>query len=206
MRKTIKICGINQDPKHLAKLDVDYLGFVFYPKSPRALQLQHYQQVLQCKAKSKFGVFVNQPRQYILQQAQLLGLDYLQLHGNETPQDCEFYTLNNLKVIKAICLENPKDLQQTKVYEPYCQGFVFDTKSPLYGGSGKSFNWSIVEYYNGDLPFLLSGGLGLNNIKQALQINHPKLQGFDLNSKLEISPGIKDLKKTIEIIKLITDE
>ncbi|MHC5200954.1 phosphoribosylanthranilate isomerase [Myroides sp. LJL119] len=206
MKKEIKICGVNHNIKELETLNPTYLGFIFYPKSSRCLQDKNYPIVLKTSTVYKVGVFVNQSKDFIIKKVKELDLDYIQLHGKETPEDCHYFVSKKIKVFKAFSIDNHFDFNTTTPYQKYCERFIFDTNTPLYGGSGQSFNWDILKKYKGKTSFLLSGGIGLDNIAQAMRLNHPQLKGYDLNSKLEQSPGIKDYNITKKIIKIITHE
>jgi Phosphoribosylanthranilate isomerase len=85
-------------------------------------------------------------------------------------------------------------LDETKPYRDCCDYFLFDTKTPAYGGSGKQYNWSILQDYNGVTPFFLSGGIGPNDAERILSFKHPGLLGIDINSRFEIKPALKDVR------------
>ena len=100
--------------------------------------------------------------------------------------------LASVQLIKAFSISEPEDLTPVRQYEPLCRFLLFDTKTPLPGGSGKQFDWQILQHYSGALPFLLSGGIGPDDIKRLQEFHHPLCAGIDLNSRFEISPGVKD--------------
>lgn len=198
----VKICG-NTKADNLSAVEAlqpDLVGLIFYPKSPRYVgdQLKDYPFEI-----NPVGVFVNESFTNILSIAYAYGLKKLQLHGDESPKDCRQLMDKGFKIYKAFGIESEDDLAKVKQYEGTCDHYLFDTKTPNHGGSGRSFEWQILQNYHGETPFFLSGGIGNENIKTALEFSHPKLVGFDLNSKLEIKPGIKDIEQTKQIIETI---
>lgn len=203
--KIIKVCGMREaeNIQHLELLgDVDMIGFIFYPKSPRYVyELPSYLPV----HAHRVGVFVNEDKQVITTYADRFGLDYVQLHGNESPEYCHSLKAIGLKIIKAFSIANIRDLVNTHNYEEVCDYFLFDTKCEQYGGSGKQFDWNILQAYNGQVPFLLSGGIDLNSIQNLKIFKHPQFTGYDLNSRFELKPGEKDNKRIQEFLhKLAT--
>ncbi|WP_055425516.1 phosphoribosylanthranilate isomerase [Apibacter mensalis] len=206
----IKVCGMKypDNIEHLSLLPVDYMGFIFYPKS-----LRYIAEVLPNRIHSitkdilRVGVFVNENKESLFHTIEKYRLEAIQLHGNETQKFCLDLIKNfpGIKVIKAFSISSPNDFCITEEYEGICDFFLFDTKSPQYGGTGKKFDWSLIDFYEGKIPFFLSGGISMEDVKKIKEIKHPKLYGLDLNSKFEIKPGIKDvelIKEFIEKIKL----
>ena len=122
-------------------------------------------------------------------------LDYVQLHGNESPEYCRSLHTAGLKIIKAFSIARPKDLTRVYEYEKECDLFLFDTKCEQYGGSGNQFDWSILHAYDGDVPFLLSGGISPHSVNALKEFKHPRLAGYDLNSRFELKPGKKDTER-----------
>ncbi|PWL30591.1 MAG: N-(5'-phosphoribosyl)anthranilate isomerase [Fluviicola sp. XM-24bin1] len=184
----VKVCGITtpQQAHEISQL-VDYVGFIFHPGSPRFVS-QSYPSM---KAK-KVGVLVNVPLQELIQTALLEKLDSVQLHGSESPEYCAAMK-EQVQVIKSFGVDADFDFDQLKAYEPYVDYFLFDTKTPKHGGSGKQFDWRLLKQYQGATPFILSGGLRPESLPQIQEVNHPKLTGIDLNSGFETQPGIKNL-------------
>ena len=193
----IKVCGINSvdNLKEILALPVDYVGFIFYPKSPRFARYLDLSGIVFPENVHKVGVFVNENINTILQYHALYKLDFLQLHGEESPEFCEQLAGIGCQIIKAFSISSSDDLSKTSCYEKCCQFFLFDTKTPLYGGSGNQFDWSILKNYTGKTPFFLSGGIGLNDINRLATFIHPLLHALDLNSKFELTPGIKDIQQ-----------
>lgn len=192
--KLIKVCGM-RDTENIRETDllgIDMIGFIFYPKSPRYVyELPTY---MPLNAK-RVGVFVNENKQTIQMFADRFGLDYIQLHGNESPEYCHTLHTAGFKIIKAFSISYAKDLKDVHAYEAYCELFLFDTKCQKYGGSGNQFDWSLLDTYNQQTPFLLSGGINLYSTKALREFQHPCLAGYDLNSRFEIKPGEKDVRR-----------
>ncbi|WP_300699426.1 phosphoribosylanthranilate isomerase [Bacteroides sp.] len=193
----IKVCGMTEanNIRDIEQLGVDMIGFIFYPKSPRCMcEIPEY---LPVRAK-RVGVFVNESKEDILMYADRFGLSYIQLHGNESPDYCRTLQSNGLRLIKAFSISLPKDLFDVSTYDGLCDYYLFDTKTPQFGGSGNQFDWNILHRYNGSTPFLLSGGINPYSAKAIKEFHHPRLAGIDLNSRFETAPGLKDVER-IEI-------
>lgn len=199
----IKICGMlhPENISAVAKLRPDYLGFIFYNKSPR------YAASLGPSALPpdirRVGVFVDTPAKKILHTAKRYGLHTLQLHGNESPESCSKLRTAGYEVIKVFSVEREADLMKTVFYEESCDLFLFDTRTPGHGGSGRRFDWNILDAYTGKTPFLLSGGISPFDADEILKIDHPMLYGIDLNSRFEIEAGLKNTELLERFIKTI---
>jgi phosphoribosylanthranilate isomerase len=177
-------------------LNIDYMGFIFYPRSPRFVRDNAAAMEAICRCgKKKVGVFVNETAENILQKAELYRLDYLQLHGTESPGICGFLNAEGYRIIKSFSVGPAVDFEEANRYQGCVDYLLFDTKSAGYGGSGKRFEWSLMHKYNGNIPFLLSGGLAPDCLQDIFLFNHPKFAGVDLNSGFEISPALKDVEK-----------
>ncbi len=164
------------------------MGFIFFPKSPRfVFQKPAYLP----SGIERVGLFVNSDTKDILPHIEEYDLSYVQLHGKETPTQCKKLR-QRIKIIKAFSIAGTKDVEITQEYEDCCDLYVFDTKCENYGGSGKSFDWSLLKTYKGKTPFLLSGGIGVEHIETLKTLRHPLLAGYDLNSRFESIPGIKN--------------
>jgi len=202
----IKVCGLREPDniKAVAALSPDYMGFIFYDKSPRFAGDLPVEALEDIPFEiNKTAVFVNESADNISKLLDKYTFDFIQLHGNEQPAFC-----NSLRekaiVIKAFGVSSDFDFKQLDAYKNKVDLFLFDTKTDIHGGSGKTFGWRVLDKYELDTPFFLSGGLSLDNLEEALQIDHPAFYGVDLNSQFEVSPGIKDidkLKKAFSIIK-----
>ena len=233
----IKVCGMRdaQNIRDVAALDIDLMGFIFYPKSPRFVSLissqagiipdyspERLNMAVNADGKpgyifpkriKRVGVFVDEMPQTIITYVYNYSLDYIQLHGKETPTliDNLRRTLvpdlvPDIKVIKAFGITSADDLQQCEAYEGYADLFLFDTRTPLKGGSGRQFNWSVLEAYHGRTPFLLSGGIGPEDADRVKAFHHPQCVGIDLNSRFEPAPAMKDVELLSKFIKQIKDE
>lgn len=200
MNSIIKVCGMTEadNIRNIEQLGVDMIGFIFYPKSPRCLcEIPEY---LPVQAK-RVGVFVNESKENILMYADRFGLNYIQLHGNESPDYCRTLHSNGLRLIKAFSISLPKDLFDVSDYDGLCDYYLFDTKTPQFGGSGNQFDWNILHRYNGSTPFLLSGGINPYSAKAIKEFHHPRLAGIDLNSRFETAPGLKDVERIEMFLK-----
>lgn len=195
----IKVCGMRdpQNIRELSVLNINWMGLIFYHGSPRDItNVSEYAKGFHIPVPfRKVGVFVDSTPEEILKKKVLYKLDYVQLHGNESPDFCHTLQKRGISLIKAFPIASREDLLQTSAYEGYVDYFLFDTKCPGYGGSGQLFDWSILSYYSGTTPFLLSGGINPGSVKEIQQLNHPQLAGIDINSGFEIEPGIKDVNK-----------
>jgi phosphoribosylanthranilate isomerase len=195
----IKVCG-NTDLTQLKELDdlkIDYAGLIFYEQSPRyALKNLTGQEVKDLKLSiQKVGVFVNATEAEIMKQVDDFGLDIVQLHGDETPTFCNRIS-DHIKVIKAfrIASFDTNIDWLVKEYDEVCDFYLFDKGSAgLYGGTGRKFNWALLEKSIIGKPFFLSGGIAIEDINALKQFNHSFLYGVDINSKFETSPGIKNM-------------
>ena len=199
----IKVCGMREQEniKEVEALDVDFLGFIFYSGSPRYIvdNRESLEIVRRC-TKPKVGVFVNETFDNIMNKAELCSLDYLQLHGNETPGLCMELRRHGYSLIKAFSIAAANDFVITENYSDCCDYFLFDTKYTGFGGSGKRFDWFLLDEYNGKIPFLLSGGLTTGCDDDIIQLKHSQFAGIDLNSGFEVSPARKDIDKLKIII------
>ena len=200
----VKICGMREAANlaAIADLTPDYLGFIFYGKSARYMRdTLSPAQVSSLSAGSKrVGVFVDASLAEVQEAATTYGLDYVQLHGHETPDYCQQAHELGLRIIKAFAIDSAFDFSQLAAYAPACALFLFDTKGALPGGNGVAFDWQVLQQYHGPVGFLLSGGLGLANLPELLAFEHPYLRGYDFNSHLETAPGVKDADATRELL------
>lgn len=203
-----------QNIREVSQLGVDMIGMVFYPKSPRYVEMQSSHagiipdyvkediNIKSAKSPARVGVFVDDMVQNIVTRVVNYHLDYVQLHGNEPREMCENLRLTldpdirpGIKIIKAINVSDASDIQKYKEYVGAVDLFLFDTKCKTVGGSGRQFDWQVLEQYDGEIPFLLSGGIGPEDASRLHAFHHPKCIGIDLNSRFEIEPGVKDVEK-----------
>ena len=180
----------------VAQLGVDMMGFIFYPKSPRYVSYVLARSDADRKV-CRVGVFVNDSIPEILDKIHSFSLNAVQMHGSESRELCEQLREANgdIKIIKAISVSNVGDIQKYKEYVGAVDYFLFDTKCKTVGGSGQQFDWQVLDEYDGDVPFLLSGGIGPEDAFRIRTFHHPQCVGIDLNSRFEIEPGIKDVEK-----------
>lgn len=194
----IKICGL-KDTNNIglvSKANPDYMGFIFYPKSPRFVGEKFAKSALESIPESiiKTAVFVNESEENVMNIVNNYGFEAIQLHGNESPKMCKQLKEKKVIVIKAFAIDEVFDFNSLIPYITHCDYFLFDTKTPAFGGSGKTFDWTLLSQYQLKTPFFLSGGLGVENLEEILKLKHEKLYGLDFNSKLEDTPGIKNLQ------------
>ena len=208
----IKICGL-KDPdniKAVTALAPDYAGFIFFGQSLRYAEDLPVSILKDMPATIiKTAVFVNETAETINALIDKFKFDAIQLHGNESPDFCSLF-INKVQVIKAFGVGEAFDFDTLSEYADKVDYFLFDTKTKNHGGSGEVFNWSILKKYHLNTPFFLSGGLNIQNLEEVKNIDNPQFYGVDLNSKFEITPGIKDIKlltKAFNILhKTYTDE
>ncbi len=197
----VKVCGMRH-PKNIRAVEqtgADLMGFIFHPKSPRFVATMP---AYMPNRQKRVGVFVNSAQEEIVRKAREFSLDYIQLHGNETPEFCNALKDCGLSIIRAQRVSNADDIIKAEAYD-MADLLVFDTKTELYGGSGKKFNWQLLENYKGRVPFLLSGGIAPDSLADILRFAHPMFAGVDLNSGFEISPALKDAEKLKNFIDKI---
>ena len=194
----IKVCGM-REPENIRELidqvKPDWMGLIFYPKSPRFVSDQSANQIARFPVK-KVGVFVNEAEEEILKRIKDFDLSAVQLHGQETPDFVESLSKKtSAEIWKVISVQDQIDWQSLKGYLPFVSKFLFDTATSAHGGSGQKFDWKVLETYPFDKGFLLSGGLDEGSIEEisALAEKLPQLQGVDLNSKFEDAPGMKNI-------------
>ena len=182
--------------EQVAQLGVDMMGFIFYPKSPRYASQAAARSDADRKV-CRVGVFVNDSIPDMLDKIHSFSLNAVQLHSGESREVCEQLREANgeIKIIKAISVSNAGDIQKYKEYVGAVDYFLFDTKCKTVGGSGQQFDWQVLDEYDGDVPFLLSGGIGPEDVSRIRSFHHPKCVGIDLNSRFEIEPGVKDVEK-----------
>lgn len=202
-------------------LGVNMIGLIFWPKSPRYVQSFSTNAGIIPDLKnpaikdisnpdaSYVGVFVDEMPQNVVTHAYNYKLDYIQLHGNESPIYIDNLRktlvpdiLPNVKIIKALSINEKSDVLKWKTYEGHVDMFLFDTKSAqTVGGTGKHFDWSLINMYDGSIPFLLSGGIGPDDAEAIKSFKHPMCVGIDLNSRFEKTPGMKDVDKLKAFLK-----
>lgn len=201
----LKICGMKYNTQEVAALQPDYLGFIFYDKSPRDFQgaIPDIPDNIQ-----KVGVFVDAAIAFAKAKIAEYKLDIIQLHGSESPEYIqELMKVPSVKVWKVFAIKDQFNFNRLNDYEGIIDAFLFDTKGAQKGGNGYTFDWDILKAYPSKTPFVLSGGIGLDaieKVKEILATDLPIL-ALDINSKFEVKPGFKnieDLEKFKSVLQL----
>lgn len=204
----IKVCGMRQQGniEELVALKPNFIGFIFYEKSPRFAGEELSEEYVKTIPKDikKVGVFVNANPGYILDMVKKYNLQYAQLHGNEMPDMCRSLRQKGVNIIKAFSIDETFNFAMLNNYKSFCDLFLFDTKGDQPGGNGKAFDWNLLKKYDNEKPFLLSGGIGPDNIEEVIQLSKSmSIYGIDVNSKYETEPGVKDISKLTELFGLV---
>ena len=203
----VKVCGMREaeNIREVEALGIDLMGFIFWPKSGRYVSERPAYLPTNCK---RVGVFVDEDIETVKRIAEDYALDYIQLHGHESPEYCA--QLKGLKLIKAFNIATTEDFKQTEPYTGIVDYFLFDTKGKSVGGNGEKFDWSVLSAYDDNTPFLLSGGIGPDDAEVLTSHFSPltskKCVGIDLNSRFEIAPGLKDINKLKEFLNALNNE
>lgn len=198
----VKVCGMTQPDQveALAAMGVTFAGFIFYPKSPRYV-FKHMTttQIRKFNNINKVGVFVNAPIEEVLHLVDECRLHMVQLHGDEPPKYCEKIA-DYVSVVKAFRLSDNDSVEwMIRPYMDVCDMFMFDTMGAGYGGTGKKFDWSMLKSSTIGKPFFLSGGIEPGDEEELMAFSQEPvakaLFAIDINSKFELSPGLKDMDK-----------
>jgi len=216
----LKICGLTQldQIRELVALKIDFLGFIFYEKSPRyVLNHLNLDEISEINHQGKVGVFVNEDLEKIIEIAEKSDLNFIQLHGDESDNfilELRKKLKPEVGIIKVIRIGNQESEVRRKIRKVFGSAqtdnhqlstinyLLFDTDSKAFGGTGKAFDWNILNEIAIPLPYFLSGGISLENFHQLKTINQQPTV-LDINSKFEIEPGIKNLEKIKEFLSLI---
>jgi phosphoribosylanthranilate isomerase len=195
----IKVCGITslEQMQQLQQMSVDYCGMIFYEGSKRYVgqKLKALTSEIRGASIKKVGVFVNADYDTILNAVKDYDLAAVQLHGDEPDEFC-LELMDRVQVIKVFRIADQDDID--KLIAPFQQAshyFLFDTDTKAYGGSGRQFNWSVLENAKINKPFFLSGGIGLDDVEKVKAFHHPYLYAVDVNSCFETAPGVKDMQR-----------
>ena len=229
----IKVCGMREPEniRAVSALGIDMIGFVFWPDSPRFVRMISSQAGIipdysverlnkgrgkveapadEVVLPKRVGVFVDDMPQSIVTRVFNYDLDYVQLHGEESRvmienlrRTLEPDIKSGVKIIKALSIGSPEDVSRYKEYEGVVDLFIFDTKCKTVGGSGEQFDWDVLKLYDGKTPFLLSDGIGPDDVERVKSFSHPQFAGVDLNSRYEIEPGLKDVEALRQFIQAI---
>lgn len=179
----------------LAEVQPDYMGLIFYKKSGRFApeKLHGIEEIGFPKAIQRVGVFVNETTEVILQYAEKYGFKIVQLHGAESPEQCEELKAKGFEVWKVFGIKDDFDFDRLQPYESVVDKFLFDTKGEQHGGNGYPFNWEILKDYPSEKPFWLSGGIGPESVEALKNFSYPQLFGVDVNSRFEVEAGLKNI-------------
>lgn len=201
----IKVCGI-RDPLNLEQLcvlDPEYVGFIFYPLSKRYVGVEPDPALfdIPIPAIKKVGVFVDEQLSRVKEAIGLYGLEAVQLHGNESVDYCRELSAEAIELIKV--LDPLESVEKMESYLKVVDFFLFDSGGAGTGGTGKKFDWELLEELPHHFPFFLSGGIGPGDSGKILSLELPGFKGVDINSRFELSPGLKDIDSLKEFFKKI---
>jgi len=204
----LKVCGMRDaaNIESLVSLKPDYIGFIFYEKSPRYVGGELDAGVVRRIPASikKVGVFVNSNPDHIINMVKQYDLQYVQLHGNEMPDFCRVLRQKGVNIIKSFAVDNDFNFAMLNNYKPFCDLFLFDTKGTQPGGNGVPFDWNILRKYDQEKPFFLSGGISAENIDGVIELSQSvRIYGIDINSCFEVEPGVKDIEQIQKVIDKI---
>lgn len=199
----LKVCGMREETNihGVASVSPDFMGFIFYKKSPRYVG-ENFSISDDLDARiQRVGVFVNEDVDAIVDLVSKHRLDFVQLHGDESPAHCKELKGKGIGVIKVFSVDDDFDFSIVDQYRLDVDYFLFDAKGKSRGGNGIAFNWSWLENYNGTTPFFLSGGIDPDNVSEIFRLNYNQLFAIDVNSGIESAPGSKDVSKLNLLIK-----
>lgn len=213
MTITLKICGLSTPDALVAARDggATHLGFIFFPKSPRHVAVDDAAKLAAGRGSAKaVAVTVNADDALLEEIIRTMGPDMLQLHGAETPERLvELRGRYGLPLIKALAVREQADIARLAEYRECADMLLLDAKPPqgadLPGGNGLAFDWSLIETLQSPVPVLLSGGIGPENVREALALVASPANaviGLDLSSGVESAPGVKDTAKIEEFLSL----
>jgi phosphoribosylanthranilate isomerase len=201
----LKVCGMKY-PENVQKvglLEPDFMGFIFYPSSKRFVENLDPWVLSQLPANiAKVGVFVNHDLQEVVEIAKKFSMNLLQLHGTESAAYVaalkQQLAGTGIKLMKAFGVDESFKFGELDDYQTTVDYFLFDTQTPDHGGSGKQFNWELLNGYTLSTPYFLSGGIGLESLEALKRIDDKRLFALDVNSRFELEPGMKDISKLKE--------
>jgi phosphoribosylanthranilate isomerase len=202
----IKVCGITTTEQFtwLSEHGVDMVGLNFFSRSKRYVD-KPFPGLNEASKTKKIGVFVNPDLSYLLEIVEDYNLDMVQLHGTESVAFCDEVS-KKIDIIKAFGVDENFSFSVTEPYLNSVRYLLFDTKSKSFGGSGLKFNWHKLSEYQFDKPFLLSGGIKLDDMLEIKDLKYSALAGIDVNSGFELSPGIKNLDEINKVLKIVNDD
>jgi phosphoribosylanthranilate isomerase len=198
----LKVCGM-RDPQNIydvAALNPDYMGFIFYERSKRFIRTINLSELSPLPENiAKVGVFVNHDIIAVVQKAKMYDLNLIQLHGQESADYVaalkQQFLGTNTQLMKAFGIDDQFDFRDLEPYMDVVDYFLFDTQTPDHGGSGKIFDWTLLQNYTLDKPYFLSGGIGLESIDAIKALTDKRLYAVDVNSRFETVPGRKDINR-----------
>ncbi len=190
----------------VSQLHPHYMGFIFYAGSPRYVGDNFKIPENFPAATKRVGVFVNEANETIIKKIRDFELDFVQLHGNESVQQCRELRNHPVGIIKVFSVDDNMDFKVTKHYREVVDFFLFDTKGKYYGGNAQTFNWSVLTRYDQKIPFFLSGGITPDNIGGIQNLSELNLRAIDVNSGVEIQPALKDIKKIMAIKQILNSK
>ena len=186
----------------VAELHPNYMGFIFYEKSPRYISEVSAELIKYVPQEIKtVGVFVDETAENVKEKVLKHHLKAVQVHGKESVEFCKDVKKTGVEVIKAFGVSGDFDFSILKAYETAVDYFLFDTQTPAHGGSGKVFDWRLLDSYKLAKPYFLSGGIDLQHAERIREIKDERLYAVDINSKFELEPGLKDVEKLKEFFK-----
>ena len=201
-RLSLKVCGMKHNTLEVAQLKPDYLGFIFFEKSKRNYDKAHIE--ILPEGIQKVGVFVDASIEFVIDKIKQFQFDVIQLHGSETPEYCKrLQTDSKVELWKVFSIKDHFDFSVLEAYEAVIDKFLFDTKGKEKGGNGHTFDWSVLQDYPSQKPFMLSGGIGLDEISAVNELKKTALPlaGIDVNSKFEDEPGLKNIDLLKSLVK-----
>ncbi len=192
----------DENIRNLVELQPDYIGFIFYAKSKRFVGEDFNESFVNQIPENiqKVGVFVDADIEYVMQKVEKYKLDLVQLHGKESVDYCKVLKSKNVSITKFFPVSTHFDFSVVNNYKPYCNYFLFDTSTEGYGGSGVKFDWHILEKYDNDIPFFLSGGIDSYDLPKIKSLTNLNIHAIDINSRFEIEAGLKDIQKVKDFI------
>jgi len=200
----IKVCGMKNQAniQQVGSFAPDYIGFIFYKDSPRYVGADFRIPELPSSIR-RVGVFVNESIENVLNTIEKYALDFAQLHGDESIEFCRAIKLKGISIIKVFRVDDEFDFHSTLQFSDVADYFLFDTKGRNYGGNAIKFNWQLLNRYHSQVPFFLSGGIDLESISELVGLKEFNLHAIDVNSGVEVSPGLKDVTKVSTIINTL---
>ena len=191
----LKVCGMRNSANinELIEVQPDFIGFIFHEKSPRNVSDNII--IPTSDNIHRVGVFVNKSVEFIKEKKEQYKLDYIQLHGSESPEFCNDIKNIGAGIIKAFNISEDFNFSNLKDYESHCDYFLFDAFGRNAGGNGITFNWDLLNNYQGKIPFLLSGGIDETMADSIKKNKHPQFTGIDINSGFETEPALKNIEK-----------